>query len=63
MNYFIPRSRPSLFLLPLLVVGMPVALAIFCLALETPNALFKLKDSPGIVDFLAMTYTSNLIPL
>ncbi len=48
MPHFIPNSLPTFDLRPLLVVGMPLAFAIFLLTLVTPRALFQLKDSPGI---------------
>jgi len=46
-----PSIFPNLLRRPLFVVGMPVAFAIFLLALVTPNARFQLKDNPGIPDF------------
>ncbi len=52
--YFIPNNLPSFALLPLLVVGMPVAFATFLFALVTPNARFQLKDKPGIPFFFAI---------
>ena len=45
--YFIPIQRPSLARRPLLVVGIPVALAIDLLALVTPNARFHENVRPG----------------
>ena len=43
---------------PALDKGIPVSLAIRCLACEMPNALFQEKLSPGIgVDFLLMIYS------
>ena len=42
--------------LPRFVVGMPVALAIFCFAFVTPNALLQLY--PGIIDFLLFAILS-----
>lgn len=56
--YFMPSILPSLFLLPLFVVGMPVILAIFRFAFVIPKARFRLKDRPGIADFLLAIYSS-----
>ena len=53
--YLIPSIFPSLFRLPRFVVGIPVAFAIFRFADVMPNALFQLKDKPGINFFLAIT--------
>lgn len=44
---------PALARLPCLVVGMPVAFAIFLFADVTPSALFALNVTPGI--FFAIT--------
>lgn len=52
--YLMPNSLPNLFLLPCLVVGMPVALATFCFADVIPNARFQLNERPGINDFFAI---------
>lgn len=49
--YLIPNNLPTFALLPLLVVGMPVAFAIFLFAFVIPKARFQLKDNPGIPDF------------
>ena len=51
LNHFMPKSLAILFLLPCFVVGMPVAFAMLRFALVIPNALFQLKDNPGISDF------------
>ena len=61
MFYFIPNSLPNLFLRPFLVVGIPIAFATFLFADVTPNARFKLKDKPGIADFLAIRISPFLI--
>jgi hypothetical protein len=53
--YFIPNSFPNLFLLPCLVVGIPVALAILRFASVMPKARFQLNERPGINDFFAIT--------
>lgn len=50
--YLILNSLANLFLLPDLVVGMPVAFDIFRLAFVIPNARFQLKDNPGILNLL-----------
>lgn len=52
--YLMPNSLPNLFLLPCLVVGIPVALATFCFADVIPNARFQLNERPGINDFFAI---------
>jgi hypothetical protein len=49
--YLIPNILPTFALLPLLVVGMPVAFAIFLLTLVMPKARFQLNVKPGIPDF------------
>ena len=46
-SYFIPIQRPNLLRTPLLVVGIPVALAIARFNLVIPSARFQEKDSPG----------------
>lgn len=46
-----PNILPTLFRRPDLVVGMPVALAIFLFAEVMPSALFQLNESPGILNF------------
>lgn len=43
-----PQSLPAFCCLPLRVVGIPVALAIFLLAFVTPIARFQEKDKPGM---------------
>ena len=43
-----PKSLAAFCRLPLRVVGIPVALANFLLALVTPIARFQEKDRPGI---------------
>lgn len=54
-NYLIPSIFPTLFLRPCLVVGIPVALAIFLFADVTPVAFLQLNDNPGIpLFFLAI---------
>lgn len=53
-NYFIPNSLPILFLRPCLVVGIPVALAIFLFIPVMPNARFQLKEKPGIMLFFLL---------
>ena len=52
--YLIPKSRPTFAQRPCLVVGMPVALAIFLFALVIPSARFQLNDNPGIPFFFAI---------
>lgn len=49
--YLIPNIFPTLFLRPDLVVGIPVALAIFLFADVMPSARFQLKERPGTNDF------------
>lgn len=55
--YLIPNSFPTLERLPLLVVGMPVAFAIFLFAFVIPRALLGLKDNPGMSDFFLFAIT------
>lgn len=59
--YFLKRTSKIIFPIlrstPALDVGIPVCLAIFCLACVIPNALFQEKDKTGIpipFDFLAI---------
>ena len=55
--YLIPKILPSFERLPLLVVGIPVALAIFRFAEVIPVAFFQLKDNPGMpLFFLAIIF-------
>lgn len=49
------RARRMKRIVPRFVVGIPVAFAIFRFADVMPNALFQLKDKPGINFFLAIT--------
>jgi len=52
--YLIPNNLPSFDRLPLFVVGIPVAFAIFRFAFVTPNARFQLNERPGIPFFFAI---------
>ena len=49
--YLISNIFPTLFLRPDLVVGIPVALAIFFFADVMPSARFQLKERLGINEF------------
>ena len=61
--HFIPNILPILFLLPLFVVGIPVAFAIFLFAEVNPVARFQLNDKPGIIGFFffAILLAPNMI--
>lgn len=50
------KILPTLFLLPDLVVGIPVALAIRRFTFVIPNARFVLNDKPGIPLFFLPIY-------
>ena len=66
MFYFLPNKAFQIALpifrsTPAFDVGMPVALAIFCLICVMPKARFHEKLSPGIgVDFFVMIDCSSL---
>ena len=63
-SHLIPKILPSLFLRPCLVVGMPVALAIFLFAFVTPNARFQLNERPGmILFFLRFAIFTSILPM
>ena len=49
-------SRPSFRSMPALVVGMPVARAICCLACVTPSARFHENETPGIFITIRFLY-------
>ena len=63
VGYLIPNILPTLFRRPDLVVGMPVALAIFLFAEVMPSALFQLNESPGILNFFFAINISSLLLL
>lgn len=52
--YLMPKSFATLFLRPCFVVGTPVAFAILRFAFVMPNALFQLKDRPGIFGIITL---------
>lgn len=58
-----PSNLPSLFLLPDLVVGTPVNLAILRFVFVTPKARFQLKERPGILklDFFFAMFVFSLL--